>query len=162
MKIDRLRDEKAIEDKVLLINRVSKTVTGGRVMSFSAFVAAGDRQGSVGIGLGKAKSVSDAVKKGSSLAKKTIDKFSTSDTTIPHEVMGKFGATQVFMKPAPKGTGLVAGSVVRDILDLLGVKDVFTKVYGSKNRVNVAKATMDAISQLRTYAQVTMMRAKKL
>ncbi len=162
MKISRIKDEKALKDKVLRINRVSKTVTGGRIMSFSAYTAVGDGNGSVGLGLGKARNVADAVKKGIAQAKRDLNKFAKKGSTIPHEAMGKFGATKVFVKPAPAGTGLVAGSVVRDIFDLLGIHDVYTKVIGSKNKINVAKATLDALSQLRNFKELAAIRGKKV
>lgn len=162
MRIVRIRDEKLLQEKVLQVNRVSKTTTGGRTMSFSAFAAVGDKKGSVGLGLGKAKNVADAVKKGIAQAKRELKRFSKKSTTIPHEVIGKFGATKVFMKPAPAGAGLVAGSSARDILDLVGISDIYTKVIGSKNKMNVAKATMNALGQLRTYDEFLAMVGRKL
>ena len=157
----REKEDKTFEEKVLKINRVSKTVTGGRTMSFSVFSAVGDKMGQVGIGLGKARTVVDAVKKSVAQAKKNIHRFSRKGTTIPHEVMGKFGATKVFMKPAPEGKGLVSGSSTREILELLGVADVFTKVLGSKNKINVARATLDGLSQLRTFSEIETLRGRR-
>jgi small subunit ribosomal protein S5 len=162
LKISKIRDEKSIHEKVLIIRRVSKTVTGGMTMSFSTLTAVGDKAGSLGLAMGKARSVVDSVKKGVAQAKRSMKSFSLKGGTIPHEAIGKFGATKILIKSAPMGRGLVAGSVARDIFDLVGIKDVYAKVIGSKNKLNVAKATIDALSQLRTFKQVAAIRSNKL
>lgn len=156
------QSEDNLDEKVVRINRVSKTVQGGRTMSFSAFTAVGNKDGMIGIGLGKARNVMDAVKKGTATAKKALERVSLKGGTIPHEVMGEFGASKVFMKPAPAGRGLVAGSAVREILELAGVHNVFTKIIGSKNKLNVARATLDGLRQLKTFKEVAALRNKKI
>ena len=153
--------ETPLSEKVIKINRVSKTVQGGRTMSFSAFSTSGDSQGSVGIGLGKARNVADAVKKSLARAKKDMKKVSVNGHTIPHEITGEYGATKVFMKPAPEGTGLVAGSAARDIFEAVGILNIYSKIFGSKNKLNVARATLDGLSRLRTYHEVLAHRGKK-
>lgn len=161
MRLNRIKNDD-IEEKVLVLNRVSQTAKGGRMMSFSALVAVGDKKGMVGIGLGKAKSVMDAVKKGAAQARRGMKKYSLTRLTLPHEAMGEFSATKVFMKPAPPGTGVVAGSSAREILELIGVSDIYTKIIGSKNKLNVARATLDGLSQQRTYKEIAALRDKKL
>jgi len=161
IKRDRDNRENQLSEKVIRINRVSKTVKGGRTMSFSAFGAVGDGKGAVGIGLGKAKNPKDAVKKSLANAKKGMASVSLKGSTIPHQVIGICGATKVFMKPAPEGTGLVAGSAAREILEVAGVANVFSKVMGSKNKVNVARATIEGLGRLRTFEEVMTLRGKK-
>lgn len=162
MRINRVKDESNFSEKILKITRVSKTITGGRTMSFSILTAVGDKKGNVGLGLGKAKNVADGIRKGLFQAKRAIKSYSLKRSTIPHEVIGKFGATKVLLKPAPAGRGLIAGSVVRDICELVGIHDVFTKIIGSKNKGNVAKATINALSQLMTYKEVATLRGIKI
>lgn len=138
------------EERVVHINRSSKVVKGGRNFSFSALVVAGDRTGRVGVGFGKANEVADAIRKGSDLARKSVCKVPMRGQTIPHMVTAKFRGTYVMIKPASAGTGIIAGGGVRAVMELGGVRDILSKVLGSKNPVNVVKATMLAISRLRT------------
>lgn len=152
--------EEKLEEKLLKITRVSKTVKGGRKMSFSVLAAVGDQNGSIGIGLGKANGVPDAIKKAIAKAKRSMVKVSLNGTTIPHEVAGEFSATEVFMKPASEGTGVIAGSAAREILELVGVHNVLTKVRGSKNKINVARATIEGLKGLRTAEDIARLRGK--
>ena len=141
--------ELSLNDKLVNVHRVSKVVTGGKRLSFSALVVTGDGAGHVGIGIGKASEVPEAISKGGAVAKKNLIKVTLADTTIPHEITVKFGAAKVLLKPAARGTGIIAGGSVRAVLEAAGVKDVLTKSLGSSNKINVAKATMLALSQLR-------------
>ena len=149
-------------EKVVAINRVSKTVKGGRIMKFSALVVVGDGNGTVGFGLGKSGEVPDAIRKGIEDAKKNLCKVSLKGTTIPHEVVGAFGAGRVLMKPAAPGTGVIAGGAVRSILELAGVTDVLSKVIGSRTSVNIVYATIDALAKMRTVDDVAKLRDKKV
>jgi small subunit ribosomal protein S5 len=144
-------DEGGLEEIVIKIGRVTKVVKGGKRMSFSALVAVGDRNGNVGYGKGNANEVPFAVEKAVKNAKKNMSKIAMKDTTLPHRTIGKFGATTVLIRPACPGTGIIAGSAVRAILELIGIKDVLAKVMGSTNPTNVVKATMNALSRVRTY-----------
>lgn len=150
----------AYEEKVVSVNRCSKVVKGGRNFSFSALVLVGDKNGRVGMGLGKANEVSDAIKKGGDIARKSTIKISLKNTTIPYPVEAKFRAGKVIIKPAAPGTGIIAGGGVRAVLELAGVKDVLAKSMGSSNSINVVKATMDAISQLDSEDEVLSKRGK--
>ncbi len=150
--------ESEFTEKIISVNRVSKTVKGGRHFGFSVLVCAGDQKGRVGIALGKAKAVPDAVRKGLEKAKKQMITVPLYKGTIPHPHMGKFGATEVMMKPAAPGTGVIAGSAVRAIFEALGVKDVLAKRIGSNNPVNVAKATMEALTRMRGVASIAKVR----
>lgn len=138
-----------LTERVVHINRVAKVVKGGRRFRFSAVVVVGDGNGHAGIGLGKAGSVPDAVRKGNTIAQKNLVKVLLKDTTIPHEIVSKYGAAKIILRPAAPGTGVIAGGGVRAVLEAAGVKDVLTKSLGSPNRINTVKATMLALTQLR-------------
>lgn len=149
-----------LQEKLIRINRVSKTTKGGRTISFSVLAAVGDENGSVGIGLGKANGVPEAIKKAISNAKKNMVKISLAGDTIPHTIMGRFGGTKVLLKPAPHGTGVISGSASRDLLELAGVHNVVTKILGSRNKSNVARATLEGLTALRTPEQIAALRGK--
>ena len=158
------REVKASEYKesLLRINRVSKTVKGGRRISFSVLAAIGNENGKVGIGLGKANGVPDAIRKAVANAKKNLVEVSLKGGTLPHEQLGKFNSTTVLLKPASKGTGVIAGSATREILELVGVSDILTKIRGSKNKDNVARATIDGLKKMRSVEQVARLRGKSV
>ena len=149
-------------EKVVYLNRVSKTVKGGRVMKFSALVVVGDGKGTVGYGLGKAAEVSEAILTGIADAKKNMVKVSLDGATIPHEAMGIFGAGTVLLKPAPAGTGVIAGGAVRAVMDAVGIKNVYSKCLRSNNPQNVVKATMAGLTALRSPEQVAAIRGKSV
>lgn len=155
-------EEKLYEEKVVKISRVSKTVKGGKRVRFTALVVIGDSKGKFGYGLGKSNEVPDAIKKAVAAAKRNLFKITIAKgDTVSHSVMGHFGATQVFLKPAPAGTGLVAGGAVRAVLELAGIKNVYSKIYGSRTKSNVIKATVDGLNQMKTYADVETKRYEK-
>ena len=149
-----------LQERVVTIRRVSKTVKGGRIFKFAALVVVGDGNGSIGFGMGKSGEVPDAIRKGIEDAKKNLHHITLRGTTIPHEVVGKFGAGEVLMKPAPKGTGVIAGGAVRDVMEVAGIRDVRTKCIRSNNPCNVVSATMQGLLSLRDAEQVAAMRGK--
>ena len=149
-------------EKVVYLNRVSKTVKGGRVMKFSALVVVGDGKGTVGYGLGKAAEVSEAILKGITDAKKNMVKISLAGTTIPHDVVGIFGAGKVVMKPAPEGTGVIAGGAVRAVMEAVGIHNITARCLRSNNPQNVVKATMQGLMSLRGPEEVARIRGKNV
>ena len=149
-------------EKVVYLNRVSKTVKGGRVMKFSALVVVGDGKGTVGYGLGKAAEVSEAILKGIADAKKNMVKVALSNGTIPHDVIGIFGAGTVMLKPAPEGTGVIAGGAVRAVMEAVGIRNICAKCLRSNNPQNVVKATMEGLKTLRSVQQIAAIRGKSV
>lgn len=147
-----------LEERVVQINRVSKVVKGGRRFSFSTVVVVGDGKGHVGIGMGKAAEVPEAIRKGTEAAKKNLIRVPLVNATIPHEVMTKYAATKVMIRPAAPGTGVIAGRGVRPVVEAAGVKDILSKVYGSNNPVNVVKAAFQALSELVSLSEVARRR----
>ena len=149
-----------LTERVVSLNRVSKTVKGGRIMKFSALIVVGDGQGHVGAGIGKAAEVPEAIRKGIEDAKKNIVKISMKDSTIPHDIVGKYDASMVIMKPAAEGTGVIAGGAVRAVVEMAGIKNIRTKALRSRNKINVVRATINGLKALEDAAQVAARRGK--
>ena len=156
------REPSEFVEKLVFLNRVSKTVKGGRVAKFSALMVVGDEKGRVGFGLGKAAEVPEAIRKGIEDAKKNMITVSLSNTTIPHEVIGEFGAGRVLMKPAAEGTGIIAGGPVRAVMEAAGIKDIRSKCLRSNNPNNVVNATFEGLKALRTPEEVARTRGKSV
>ena len=156
------RNEQVSEfkEKLVAVNRVSKTVKGGRNMRFSALMVVGDENGRIGCGMGKAVEIPEAIRKGNEDAKKNMVTIALKGSTIPHEVIGVYGTGKVLLMPAPEGTGLIAGGPVRQVLEAAGVKNIRTKSIGSNNPINMVKATMEGLKQLRNAEQIAKLRGK--
>lgn len=151
-----------LKERVVTLNRVSKTVKGGRIFKFSALIVVGDGNGVVGVGLGKASEVPDAIRKGIEDAKKNLIRVSMRGTTIPHETVGVFGASNVVLKPAAPGTGVIAGDAVRAVVEMAGIKDIRTKALRSRNSRNVVNATINGLASVRDAKQVAAIRGKSV
>ena len=149
-----------LKETVVVTRRVSKTVKGGRIMRFAAVVVVGDQNGHVGYGLGKSAEVPEAIRKAIEDAKKNMIEVSLKGTSIPHEIIGEFGAARVLLKPAPEGTGVIAGGTVRAVLDLAGIRDIRAKSLRSNNKINVVKATFEGLRALRSAEEVAKIRGK--
>ncbi|MBQ8292688.1 MAG: 30S ribosomal protein S5 [Bacilli bacterium] len=156
------QEEKTLEERVVVINRVTKVVKGGRRMRFAALVVVGDYKGNIGYGTGKAQEVPEAIKKAVEDAKKNMIHVPIVNTTIPHTITGVAGAGQVFLKPAPAGTGIIAGGPVRNVVELAGIQNIYSKSQGSSTPINIVRATFEGLKQLRTIEEVAEIRGKKV
>ena len=155
---DRRREDDGTDKVLVAVRRVTKVVKGGRTMRFSAVVVVGDRKGSVGFGIGKAAEVPVAIDKATAAAKRNMVKVAVEGTTIPHEIIGKFGASNVHLIPAKAGTGVIAGGAARSVIELAGIKDIVTKRHGSSNKINLVKATLHGLKSLKTREQIAARR----
>ena len=149
-----------LKERLVAVNRVSKTVKGGRNMRFVALVVVGDENGRVGVGMGKAKEVPEAIRKANEDGKKHLINVPTNGTTIPHPIVGYYGTAKVVLLPAEEGAGVIAGGAARPVLELAGIKDIRTKSFGTNNKINTVKATIEGLKQLRSAEQVAQMRGK--
>ncbi len=154
------REESEFDKKLVCVRRVNKTVKGGRTLRFSALVVVGDGKHNVGIGIGKSAEVPAAIDKATNIARKNMHLIRVVDGTIPHEVIGKFGSSEILMLPAKPGTGVIAGGSARAVLELAGIKDIVTKIHGSTNKINAVKATMNGLISLRTREEIAARRGK--
>ena len=159
---DRDEQQSEFKEKLVAVNRVSKTVKGGRNMRFSALMVVGDEKGRVGCGMGKAAEIPEAIRKGTDDAKKNMINVPIQGTTIPHEVIGRFGTGRVMLLPAPEGTGVIAGGSVRAVIEACGIKDIYTKLQGTNNPINAAKATIEGLRELRSPEEVARLRGKSV
>ena len=153
-------DELDLKEKIVNINRVAKVVKGGRTMRFAALIVVGDGNGSVGVGMGKAAEVPEAIRKATAEAKRNMIKIAMVGTTIPHDIIGQFGSGKVILLPAEEGTGVIAGGPIRAVLEVAGIKDIRTKCLGTNNPINSVKATIEGLSKLRSVEQVAALRGK--
>jgi small subunit ribosomal protein S5 len=158
--MQRMGQESEFKEKLVAINRVTKVVKGGRNFRFAALVVVGDEKGRVGAGIGKAAEISEAIRKGVDKAKKNLITVPLKGTSIPHDAIGRFGTGKVVLLPAPEGTGVIAGGGARAVLELAGVRDIRTKSYGSSNRINMVRATLEGLKQIRTAEQIARLRGK--
>jgi small subunit ribosomal protein S5 len=158
--MQRMEQVSEFKEKLVAINRVTKVVKGGRNFRFAALVVVGDEKGRVGAGIGKAAEISEAIRKGVDKAKKSLITIPLKGTSIPHDAIGHFGTGKVVLLPAPEGTGVIAGGAARAVLELAGVRDIRTKSYGTNNRINMVKATLDGLKQIRTPEQIARLRGK--
>ena len=158
---ERFEEQEQLEERVVSLARVAKVVKGGRHFGFRAVVVVGDRNGSVGVGIGKAREVPEAIRKGSERARKNMKKVVLEGTTIPHQVISRFGAAEVMLKPASPGTGVIAGSAVRAVVEAAGIRDILTKSLRSANQLNVVQATMQGLLQLKDSSEEAQRRGKQ-